>query len=122
MKKIEINMQDEKMKELLSGTKMKAGENLKFRIMHQVEAEQALVRKKKTSNMRPLVSTTITIFGTMYALIGLIALMIYLTAGKSAMETITFFIPAASIASVCGMFWFISVYDERRRIKAKEKK
>ena len=111
-------MQDDKIKDLLSGTKIKAGENLKFRIMQQIETENALSRKKVT-NTRPILGNMLTIFGVMYLLIAIVAIFIYSSSGKGALETTTFMIPAILIASVCGMFLTISVYDDRRRSKHK---
>ena len=66
------DMQDDKIKDLLSGTKIKAGENLKFRIMQQIETENALSRKKVT-NTRPILGNMLTIFGVMYLLIAIVA-------------------------------------------------
>ncbi|MDR2953900.1 MAG: hypothetical protein LBV43_02330 [Prevotella sp.] len=113
-------IQDEKFRELFSGTKIGASENLKFRIMHQIEAEKALSSKKRT-NVQPLISNMLSIFGVMYLLIAVVGLTIYLNGGKSALESVTFFIPVILIASVCGMFWMISIYDDRRRSKQKHK-
>lgn len=111
-------MQDDKIRELLSGTKVTAGGNLKFRIMHQIEAEQALARKKVT-NTRPAINNMIIIFGIMYLLIVLVGLTVYFSGGKDAVESVKFFAPVILIASACGIFWGISTYDDRRRSKHK---
>lgn len=118
MEKNDINMHDDKFSELLSGTKMKAGVNLKFRIMQQIETEKALSRKKKTDTS-PLIGNMLSIFGIMYALIAIVGLGVYFSGGKNALESVTFFIPIILIASVCSMFWMISTYDDRRRSKQK---
>jgi len=108
--------QDDKIRELLSGTKLKAGENLKYRIMHQIETETALSKsKKKVNKTRPLIGNMITIFGIIYGLIVLLGLTIYLTGGKDALSSIAFFAPVVLIASAGGLFWMISIYDDRRR-------
>lgn len=74
-----MNTQDDKIRELLSGTKMKAGENLKYRIMHQIEAEKALTRQKnKAVSSNPFIGNMIAIFGVMYALIAMVALGTYM--------------------------------------------
>ena len=107
-------------KEILSGTKMKAGENLKYRIMQQIQTEAALFRKKK-ANSSPLIGNMFSIFGVMYALIAAVALGVYFMGGTGALESIIFFIPVIMITSVCGIFWMISAYDDRRRSKYKVK-
>lgn len=113
-------MQDDKIKELLSGTKMKAGENLKYRIMQQIETEKALVPKKKASS-RPVIKNMLTTFGVMYALIAIVGMAVYSTSGQSGLSSATFLVPVILISSVCSMFWMISVYDDRRRSKHKAK-
>ncbi|MFV0330381.1 MAG: hypothetical protein ACK5KL_11280 [Dysgonomonas sp.] len=118
MNKNNIDMQDDKIKDLLSGAKIKAGENLKFRIMHQIEAEQALARKKVT-NTRPAINNMMTIFGIMYILIIVTGLIVYFSGGKDALDSIKFFAPVILIASACGIFWGISTYDDRRRSRHK---
>lgn len=114
-------MQDDKFRNLLSGTRIKASENLKFRIMQQIETEKALSREKKPDS-RPLIGNMLSIFGIMYALIALVGLGVYFSGGKSALESVTFFIPVILIGSVCSMFWMISAYDDRRRSKQKQHK
>ncbi|MFV0419801.1 MAG: hypothetical protein ACK5KT_13855 [Dysgonomonas sp.] len=121
MKKDDINMHEDKFSEFLSGTKMKAGENLKFRIMQQIETEKALSKNKKVDTS-PLIGNMLSIFGVMYVLIAIVGVSIYFSGGKSALESVTFFIPVILIASVCSMFWMISTYDDRRRSKQKERK
>jgi len=113
-------MQDDRIKELLSGTKIKAGENLKYRIMQQIETEKALVSKKKVTT-RPVIKNMLTTFGVMYALIAIVGLAVYSASGQSGLSSATFLVPVILISSVCSMFWMISVYDDRRRSKRKAK-
>lgn len=114
-----MDISDNKFRELLSGSKMKAGENLKYRIMQQIETEKALSRKKKPDTS-PLIGNMLSIFGIMYVLIAIVGISIYFSYGKGALESLMFFIPVILIASVCSMFWMISAYDDRRRSKQKE--
>jgi len=118
MNKKDINKEDAIFKELLSGTKMKAGENLKYRIMQQIQTEAAFARKKKAIS-NPMIGNMFAIFGVMYALIVVVGLGVYFIGGTGALESIMFFLPVIMIASVCGMFWMISAYDDRRRSKQK---
>jgi len=121
MNKNNIEMQDDRIKELLSGTKIKAGENLKFRIMHQIEAEQALARKKVKSP-RPAIINMMSILGVMYMLVVVAGLVVYFSGGKDALESIKFFAPVILIASACGIFWGISAFDDNRRSKQRTKR
>lgn len=114
----DINMQDDKFKELLSGTKIKASDNLKYRIMHQIETEKALSPKKEM-NPRSLITSMVTIFGIMYVLIIIVGIYAYSTLGKTAFESAAFFIPVILISSVCVVFWMISTYDDSRKTKRK---
>lgn len=110
------NIQDDKLKDLLAGTNVKAGENLKYRIMKQIETEKALSHKKVKST-RPLVGNTITTLGIIYILIAIIGASAFFTGGKEALSSVSFFAPAILIASAGSIFWMISVFDERRRSK-----
>jgi len=76
-------MQDDKIKEILSLSKVKAGENLKYRIMQQIETESVLSAKKlKSKNVIPLIGNTFLIFGVMYALIVFTIIAIFLTGDR----------------------------------------
>ncbi|MFV0535869.1 MAG: hypothetical protein ACK5M3_00690 [Dysgonomonas sp.] len=112
------NMHDDKLKDLLFGTNVKAGENLKYRIMQQIETEKALSHKKVNSS-RPLVGNTITILGVIYILIAIVGVSTFFTGGKEALNSISFLAPIILIASAGSIFWMISVFDERRRSKHK---
>lgn len=117
-----MDNQDNKIRELLSGTKMNASENLKFRIMHQIQAENALSRKK-IKNTKPIISNTFIIFGVMYSLIALMAVGLFLVSGTTEIFTSPiFYIAVIFVASACSMFWLISTYDDKRRSKQHERK
>ncbi len=120
MDKKNINLQDEKLKELFSGTKIKADEKLKFRIMQQIETEKNLIPKKSPSS-RPIVKNMLSIFGIMYALIALVGLALYTKGGESALNSLTFFLPVILICCVCSVFWMLSNYDDYRRSRQKGK-
>lgn len=111
-----INISDNQLKEILTETKIKAGENLKYRIMQQIETEKALA-PQKTKNSIPLIGNMFSIFGIMYALIAVIGIGVYFTGGKNALESMTFALPVMLIASVCCIFWMISTFDDQRRSK-----
>ena len=113
-----MKMQDDKIREFFSESKIKAGENLKYRIMQQIETESAFAAKKsKSKAMMPLIGNTVLVFFVMYMLIILTGVGVYLTGGMEAMNSLTFFVPVIMISLVCSMFWMISVYDDKRRFK-----
>jgi len=114
----DIKMQDEKIKEILSFSKMKVGENLKYRIMQQIETESVFSAKKsKIKDMRPLVGNSFLIFGVMYSLIILTVIGFFLTGGIESIIMLTFIVPVIMISLVCSIFWLISIYDDKRRFK-----
>ncbi|MDR2916395.1 MAG: hypothetical protein LBV74_16470 [Tannerella sp.] len=118
MNEREMKMQDDPVRKLFSGTKIKAGDNLKYRIMQQIETESALsVKKSKSKSLFPLIGNMFSVFGVMYALIVLVAIGVVLVGGVEALSSLTFFVPIIMIASVCGLFLMISVYDDKRRLK-----
>ncbi|MDR1224298.1 MAG: hypothetical protein LBL07_15675 [Tannerella sp.] len=118
MDKKNTNTQDDRIRALFSGTEIKAGANLKFRIMQQIETESVLAGKKsKGKNIMPLIWNMLSVFGIMYALIAIVAAGVFLTGGRSALESVTFFVPVILITSVCGLFLMISILDDRRRSK-----
>ena len=111
-------IQDEKIKEILSLSKIKAGKNLKYRVMQQIETESVFSAKKvKSKNLRPLIVNSFLIIGVMYALVVLVALGIFITRGVEALNSLSFFAPVIMISTVCSMFWMISMFDDKRRIK-----
>lgn len=115
------NPDDRQIKELLSGTKLKAGDNLKYRIMHQIETEEALSRKAGKQS-GSILGRMLSVFGVMYGVIALIGFSIYLSEGESALESATFHILVLLVTFICGLYWMITTLDDRRREKRKKTK
>jgi len=113
------NIEDKQFKKILSETKLTAGDNLKFRIMQQIETEKAL-SKKESKNSFSILDNMFSIFGVMYAIIAIVAGTIYFSAGKEAVESTYTYLTIILIVSVCSMFWMISLYDEKRRKKSRK--
>lgn len=116
-----IDIQEDKLKELLSGTRMKASDNLKSRIMQQIITERAL-SKKKMKQSRPILENMLAIFGIMYALISVVGFGIYTSLGKEALGSMSFYIPAILISSICVVYWMIINFDDRRQTKHNSKR
>lgn len=116
MNRKNIDIQDEKIKALLSETKITASENLKFRIMHQIETEKALSRQKM-SQQPFILDSMLSVYGVMYAIIIALGVLIYFTLGKDVLLSTTFYIPVILVSIISGMYWLIICFDERRRSK-----
>lgn len=114
-------MEDKQMRKILSGTKIPAGDNLKFRIMQQIETESALSKKKAKSSFSTI-GSMYSIFGVMYVVISLVLLFVYFSAGQEAMKSTPVYLVVILISSVCSLFWMLSVYDEKRRKKNRKEK
>lgn len=107
---------DNRFRKILSETKIPTSDNLKFRIMQQIETEKALSKQKNKSSFS-ILDNMFSIFGTMYTVIALIAAAVYIWAGKEALESTYTYLTIILIVSVCSMFWMLSLYDEKRRKK-----
>jgi len=114
--------QDDKIREILSLSKVKAGENLKYRIMQQIETESVFSAKKlKSRNVMPLIGNSFLIIGLMYALVVLVVIGVFITGGIESLTSLAFLAPVIMISMVCSMFLMISVYDDKRRFKQSER-
>ena len=110
-----MNKQDDKWKEMLAGTKLKASSNLQFRIMQQIETEKALSRQNKKRERS--VWGNLSILGIMYGIMAVLGFIAYLSFGKDALYDSKLYISALLVAAVCGVFFLISTFDDRRQSK-----
>lgn len=113
--------EEDLLRAMMKGTKEKAPENLKHRIMHQVEAEGAVTpRRVKVTKERGNVLTELgTIFGTMYAVLAGMVVVAYLVFGQEFLLSAEFIGASVFVAFVFSMLWLISQLD--RRVRAKRK-
>lgn len=119
MKKTD-NIQDRQIRQILSDTKISANDNLKFRIMQQIETETTLAKrnvKKNPLRIGSLLSTFGVIYGSILLLIGLI----YFAYGLDTLTSTTVLATIASIAAVGSVLWMILVFDEKMRAKRNNK-
>lgn len=107
------NIQEEELKRILSNSALKASDNLKYRIMNQIEVEKIVFKERKT-DARPFVANMFSVFGIMYLFIAIVGAIVYFSGGKEALCSAAFFTPIILIASVCSVFWMISTYDDKR--------
>lgn len=117
MKKIETSKEEDKLRSMMQGAKETASENLKYRIMHQIEtanvvAPRKLKRSKESGNViRELGS----IFGTMYAVLAGMIAAAYFIFGQEFLLSSEFIGASVFVAFVFSMLWLISQLDRRLR-------
>ena len=113
-----INKQDDDLRKLFAGTKVRAGENLKYRIMQQIETESVLAGKKAASeNVVSSIRGVVSVMGVMYLLISFVCIGIFMTGGIEALMSLEFFIPVIMISLVCCVYLMITVLDDKRHYK-----
>src|SRR5690554_2451313 len=102
------------MKSILESARKEPSENLSYRIMHQIETEQALSRAAKPKANKhkenPLIDLR-NIFGLMYLVLLLVGGYFYVQGGKEALLTDTFLWTCISISSVFSVFFLITTLD-----------
>ena len=111
------------MKSMMESARKEPTENLSYRIMHQIETEQALTRAKpKVSKQRassPILD--LRIFGLMYLVLLIAGGYFYLQGGKEALLTNTFMWTCIIISSIFSFYFLITTIDNSLRTKAKNK-
>ena len=119
MDKSKIDKQDDDLRKIFAGTKVRASENLKYRIMQQIETESVFTRKKAESkNIVTSIRGVVSVLGVMYLLISLVCVGIFLTGGIEALTSLEYFIPVIMISLVCCTFLLITVLDDKRHYKS----
>jgi len=119
------NLQEEElMRELIRSGKTQASENLKCRIMQQIQTEQAL--KSRTESLAPKRQENIwdefkTIFGIMYAVLAVVAAGTFFLKGKEFFLSAQFWNIVIVVASVFSIFWMITCLDSHLREKKGKK-
>ena len=111
------------MKSMMESARKEPSENLSYRIMHQIETEQALTRVKPKVSKKPTTSPLkdLWIFGVMYLVLFIAGGYFYLTGGKDALFTATFLWTCIMISAVFSFYFLITTIDNSRRRKAKNK-
>lgn len=116
-----IQNPDDFIRQLMQSTKKQAPENLKYRVMQQIETEKALT-PQKTAPKKVRENTLKdfkTIFGVMYALLFAFSLFTLIFEGKDAIASTQFILVATLIFVVSGAFWGITRLDAYVRGKRK---
>ena len=123
--KDENEIMDDKqwIKSMMESTRKEPSENLSYRIMHQIETEQALTRVKPKVNRQSSTSPLkdLWIFGVMYLVLLITGGYFYFQGGKAALLTETFLWTCIMISSIFSFFFLIITIDNSRRRKTKKK-
>jgi hypothetical protein len=123
MEKYSKQKEDEKIRQMLLSAKMGAPENLKHRIMQQIETEKAFAPqsvepKKEPGNMLKEMGS---IFGTMYVVLAAMVAGAYFLFGKEFLLSPRFLGAAILVGSIFSLLWLISRLDsllrEKKRIR-----
>ncbi|HOO94847.1 MAG TPA: hypothetical protein PLH60_00810 [Proteiniphilum sp.] len=121
MKEKKIEIEDVQLRELFQKTGKKAPENLQYRIMHQIETESALTRKKASPAKRgmTLLKDLRNIFGTMYILLAAIVGGSYLLLGEEFLKSPHFWGTVILVSVIFSSLWMITRIDCYVREKKK---
>lgn len=104
---------DKKLRELLQKTELQPSENLRYRIMQQIEVENAIKPSRVKSN-KPIVSLTIGVLIGVYLLIMVIAVVSIVVGGVESLISVKFIFPAFIILFSGTIYLLTSLFDERR--------
>lgn len=113
-----IEMKEDKIKEFLKETEIKASELFQDRVMHQILMEEAL-RPKKLKPAPNAKQTVFGVFGGMFAMIVLSGLLFYFGMDQNLTDSMLFFKTVIVIAIVAAFFYLISVFDDAKMLKHK---
>lgn len=117
------NNAEEIIKKMIESSKIKAPENLKYRIMHQIETEKAFSTKKINEQASDKKATgnvlkdLASIFGTMYAVLAVIIATAYFIKGNEFLFSIQFWGSIVFVASIFSLLWLISRLDANLKEK-----
>lgn len=119
MKEKRAETEDKQFRELIQSAGKKAPENLQFRIMHQIEAEHALTRKKAPSAKKSatLLRDLGNIFGAMYILLAAIVGGAYLLLGEAFLQSPKFWGTVVLVSLIFSLLWLITRLDYYLREK-----
>lgn len=111
-------------REMMQAGKAKAPENLKYRIMQQIETEKALTPSKVNNRKESgnILKEFGSIFGTMYAVLAVMVAATYFLFGQEYLLSPQFLGTALLVASVFSLLWLIARLDSHLRKKRKVQK
>lgn len=125
MKESNINKGKEElwMKSMIESARKEPFQNLSYRIMHQIETEEALSpAKPKTIKQREnSLSDFWNVFGLMYLVLFFVGGYFYLQGGREALFSETFIWTGVTISSVFSLYFLIITFDNSRQKTKRER-
>ncbi len=105
-----IQTEEDIIRQMMQSSKIQAPENLKYRIMQQIETEKAVTPQKQK---RPMTKgDTLTdfrsIFGTMYLLLFVLSLLTIIFGGTEAILSSQYIFTALLIVMTLSSFWALT--------------
>jgi len=121
MKENKMDKEEMIIREMMLSERKKAPENLKFRIMQQIETEKALTPQQSKPRKRSgtLLGEMGAIFGSMYAVLAAMIMGAYLLEGTDFLLSPRFIATVVLVASVFSLFWLMTRFDAYLRGKRK---
>ncbi|MDR1809412.1 MAG: hypothetical protein LBR34_03270 [Prevotella sp.] len=116
--------QDKLLRELFAASKTTAGENLKYRVMQQLQTESLLAKSydRKEKRVMRQIGSLLAVAGVTYVLIIAVIAFNYIRFGMELLSQPGFYLTMAFIVGVAILFGFISIYDEKLRAKSRTRK
>jgi hypothetical protein len=116
-----VHDDEEFIRGMMQEARMKAPENLKYRIVHQIETENALKPQQTPVRLseRKVLKDFVGIFGLMYAVLAALIGGAYLLKGKEFALSSGFLWTVILVAFVFSFFWLMTRVDERLNDKRK---
>lgn len=116
-----IHTDDEFIRQLMQSTKQQAPENLKYRIMQQIETEKSLIPRqtKKTRRAGEMLESFKAIYSTVYVLLAVLVGAAFVVKGKDFLLSFEFLAVLFLIVLVATAFWLVAQLDYRVRRKQK---
>ena len=111
------------MKSMMESARKYPSENLSYRIMHQIETDQALIRVKPRVSKQRVSSPILDlrIFGLMYLVLFISGGYFYMQGGKEALLSDTFMWTCIMISSIFSFYFLMTTIDNSLRKKVKNK-
>lgn len=116
-----IHTDDDFIRQLMQSTKQQASENLKYRIMQQIETEKSLIpqQTKKSRRASELSDSFKSVFGKVYAILVVLIGVAFIMKGKDFLLSFEFLATLSLIVLVATVFWLLAQVEYRVRRKHK---
>lgn len=114
-----IHTDEELFRKLMQSTKQQTPENLRYRIMQQIETEKSLIpqQTKKSRRASELLDSFKSVFGTVSILILALIVVAFIMKGSNFLLSFEFLAVLSLVVLVATAFWFFAQIENRVRRK-----